>query len=67
MLDLSKEAAQTRININFQKICEKTSFQPLQFLDTLERKAKELCPDYPWNDKEDHAYTYLFAIIARIK
>lgn len=61
------DASQNRVNSNFGKICELTNSQPLQFLDNLKKQVKELVPDYPWDDENDTAFTYLWAITESYK
>lgn len=61
------DASQNRVNSNFAKVCEQTNFMPLQFLAELKTRVKELCPDYPWDDEKDTAFTYLWAITESYK
>ncbi len=65
--DFNKETIDKRIKENFDKVCEQTNFMPLQFLADLKSQVKELCPDYPWNDETDTAFTYLWAITESYK
>jgi len=60
-------ASQDRINRNFAKICEQTNFMPLQFIANFKKQVKELEPDYPWDDENDTAFTYLWAIVEGYK